>query len=595
MLNPWPAGSTTPWRILDTDFGTGQHFLTAWQSWKTSPAATRPRLLHYCAITAQPLDAAELLKLNALTPELTALAETLVAQWHGLQPGFHRINLDGGHVLLTLCVGELKAVLRELAFTADSVVLAGCNESWNIHTAKAIARCCQRGTYIASDDLATSVAQLFTQCGTVWGTPASLSTHRYAPRWHGIYNPHWEPKNRHTESQPVPISTCLVVGAGLAGAAVANSLARRGWQVTVLDANAHPAQGASGIPAGLAVPHVSPDDSVLSRLSRSGVRITLQQAQAMLVAGVDWNQSGVLEHRVDGSPGLSPHAGLDTEWSRPASTAQLHVAQLASDAKAIWHGHAAWIKPAALVTALLNHPNITWQGDSQVSSLHSLPGMAADAGQWQLRDAVGRPLAQAQLVVVAAAFASQHLIATLPLQAIRGQISWGMHPLSPEKTPPASTALPPFPVNGHGSLIPWIPMAEGVAWAAGATFERDQADMSSSAETTAQHHADNQIRLQKLLPRVATQHAVSSSESQAFVGIRCVSPDRLPLVGPVAAAPSTTGLWLSTAMGSRGLSFALLCAELLAARLHGEPWPVEKRLGHALDARRFPSSAKASP
>jgi glycine/D-amino acid oxidase-like deaminating enzyme len=31
-------------------------------------------------------------------------------------------------------------------------------------------------------------------------------------------------------------------------------------------------------------------------------------------------------------------------------------------------------------------------------------------------------------------------------------------------------------------------------------------------------------------------------------------------------------------MGSRGLTFAALCAELLAARLHAEPLPVELRL-----------------
>ena len=35
-------------------------------------------------------------------------------------------------------------------------------------------------------------------------------------------------------------------------------------------------------------------------------------------------------------------------------------------------------------------------------------------------------------------------------------------------------------------------------------------------------------------------------------------------------------------MGSRGLSFAALCGELLAARLHGEPLPVEQRLADAL-------------
>lgn len=586
MLNTWPVGSTAPWRILDTDFGAGQYFLAIWQAWKagTDPSVSRPSLLHYCAITSQAPSAAALLNHTASSPALTALAETLAKQWHGLQPGFHRIALEGGHVLLTLCVGELKAMLRELAFTADSVVLAGVSESWDIHTVKAITRCCQRGTQIAAEYVPEPVQNALSQCGFVQDG-SSL---------HSIYNPPWEPKKRHTVSQPVQIGTCAVIGAGLAGAAVANSLARRGWQVTVLDTAAQPAQGASGIPAGLAVPHVSPDDGVLSRLSRSGVRITLQQAQALLVAGVDWQRSGVLEHRVDGSPGIPPHAEIDTTWSRPATTAQLHAAQLSSDDKAIWHDHAAWIKPAALVAALLKHPNITLQANSHVSSLQSIQqsiqvkNTAIETAQWQLRDEAGKILAQAQLVVVAAAYASQHLITALPLQAIRGQISWGMHP--------PHAPLPPFPVNGYGSLIPWIPMTEGIAWAVGATFERDQTDTQSSAETTAHRHADNQIRLHKLLPRVATQfsvnsvnstNSVNSPASYAFVGIRCVSPDRLPLVGPFVTITYNKGLWLSTAMGSRGLSFALLSGELLAARLHGEPWPIEKRLGHALNAERF--------
>jgi tRNA 5-methylaminomethyl-2-thiouridine biosynthesis bifunctional protein len=45
-------------------------------------------------------------------------------------------------------------------------------------------------------------------------------------------------------------------------------------------------------------------------------------------------------------------------------------------------------------------------------------------------------------------------------------------------------------------------------------------------------------------------------------------------------------LWLSTAMGSRGLTFAMLCAELLAAQLGAEPWPVEVRLARFLNALR---------
>jgi tRNA 5-methylaminomethyl-2-thiouridine biosynthesis bifunctional protein len=39
-------------------------------------------------------------------------------------------------------------------------------------------------------------------------------------------------------------------------------------------------------------------------------------------------------------------------------------------------------------------------------------------------------------------------------------------------------------------------------------------------------------------------------------------------------------------MGSRGLTFAALAAELLTARLHGEPLPLPTRLAAAIDVAR---------
>ena len=68
--------------------------------------------------------------------------------------------------------------------------------------------------------------------------------------------------------------------------------------------------------------------------------------------------------------------------------------------------------------------------------------------------------------------------------------------------------------------------------------------------------------------------------------MRCASTDRRPLVGEVEP-----GLWVSTAMGSRGLTFAALCGELLAARLHGEPLPLE----HGWRRRWTPARQLGSP
>lgn len=48
-------------------------------------------------------------------------------------------------------------------------------------------------------------------------------------------------------------------------------------------------------------------------------------------------------------------------------------------------------------------------------------------------------------------------------------------------------------------------------------------------------------------------------------------------------------LQLCTGLGARGLTLAVLCGELLAATLHGEPLPVARSLAQRLRAGRFAS------
>jgi tRNA 5-methylaminomethyl-2-thiouridine biosynthesis bifunctional protein len=59
--------------------------------------------------------------------------------------------------------------------------------------------------------------------------------------------------------------------------------------------------------------------------------------------------------------------------------------------------------------------------------------------------------------------------------------------------------------------------------------------------------------------------------------------DYLPLVG---AVPEQDGVWVLAGLGSKGFAFAPLCAELLAAQMFGEVWPVSAALGHKLRASR---------
>jgi tRNA 5-methylaminomethyl-2-thiouridine biosynthesis bifunctional protein len=80
--------------------------------------------------------------------------------------------------------------------------------------------------------------------------------------------------------------------------------------------------------------------------------------------------------------------------------------------------------------------------------------------------------------------------------------------------------------------------------------------------------------------------------------------DHLPLVGPLPDGlalqgatglgrddrrpqPRLPGLWIATAFGGRGLLWSVLAAELIAARLEGEPAPLDRTLAAALATDRF--------
>lgn len=563
------------WRVLETGFGLGLNFLATWHAWRSDPL--RPRLLHYAAIEAWPVNAADLLRSVATWPALQPLAEQLAAQWRGLVPGFHRIALEGGQVLLTLCVGEVLPMLREQDFRADAVFLDGFEPSrnpdmWSLATLKAVTRLARRGARLATWTVAGHVRRDLQSCGWQVDKHPGLAPKRDCLV--ARHEPSWVVPGLE-EEEPTQAGDAVVVGAGLAGAAVAASLARRGWSVQVVDAAAAPASGASALPAGLLAPHQSPDDNLLSRLARAGVRITLEEARRRLACGLEWEPTGTLEWRGDDLRPLPAVGDALAPWTQEASTAQKRTAGLAQDAHAWWHANAAWIEPAALVRSWLRTPGVRFQGGRRVARI-----VRTTTG-WALHDQAGNTIAQAALVVVAGALASGPLLdGALALHPVRGQVSWA--PLEEGE----ADALPPFPVNGHGHFLPRVPLVERGAWITGSSYGRGDDDTGLRA-------ADDIANLQRVaevLPRAAEVAAAAHARGtlRSWSGVRCTSSDRRPLVGMMKP-----GLWASTAMGSRGLTFSALCGELIAARLHGEPLPLEARLARALDLSRQAGPARS--
>ena len=535
LLSTW--SSAAAWTVLDADFGDGMRFQGIWKAWQQDPE--RPGMLHYVGIA----------------PTAKALAPAIADHCSALGPGFHRISLEAGHISLTLCVGEVQVALAEHVFFADTVFTCVPTDKWEIQR---MARRCKRGTRVHIAALkalgqptsGTRLHELMQDAGFQGtGSPDGGLTLCFR------FDPGWQIATSRSPSRNVvqAPARCAVIGAGIAGASVAQALALRGWQVSVFDQEAAPASQASGLPAGLVVPHVSADDSPRSRLTRSGSRLMVEHAKRLLVRGEDWAPSGVMEHK----PGAKP----------------------------LWHPQGAWIKPAAMVRALLGQSGIAFRG------LTDVHGLSRHDGLWRLKDSQGQTLGPFEVVVLANALGCKTLIEKMPsgdgiatrvhdkiaaLQAVHGTLSMGRYL---EKIP----GLPKTPVNGNGCFIPFLPHEDGVHWLVGASFETDAA----RAADLWQQHADNMGRLQRLLPQQGKDLAetLERGPMSLWSATRCVTHDRLPLAGPVDAS-RCPGLWVCVGMGSRGLSLSALCAELLAARLSGEPWPIESSLARSLDAQR---------
>ena len=296
-----PACQTT-WHAIETSFGRGESFLHTLQAWQQD--ANAPATLFF----------------TAFANESPSHLEPLIAgHIFGLLPGVHRIALENNKVQLTLCIGPAPVIAREVDIAADSIYTDSLEE-WG---ARSIARLCKRGTVLAWSCTAALLLKELQQIGIQINDPPQS----------GVYQPQWTPK---TSLRPSfsPLTHlqddaanrhAVVIGSGLSGAAVAHSLASRGWTVEVLDQGENLGAGASGLPAGIFATHVSPDNNVLSRITRDGVRATVQRAKQLRLEGTQWQVSELLEHRYAGkrqlpSGALWPQAGH--EWSTEAATFQ---------------------------------------------------------------------------------------------------------------------------------------------------------------------------------------------------------------------------------------------------------------------------------
>jgi tRNA 5-methylaminomethyl-2-thiouridine biosynthesis bifunctional protein len=566
--------------ILETGFGLGLNFLATWEAWRADPS--RPGRLHFVSIEKHPFTREGLETLHGRYSGLAPLAAALQAAWPLALPGLHRLELAAGSVVLTLALGDIAALLPRLRLGADAFYLDGFAptrnpQMWTPPVMKALARLARPGATLATYTTARAVRDALATAGF---QPALRPG--YGPKRH-MLAARFEPRRRRA-TVPTPRSwserSAVVIGAGLAGAAAAERLAARGWRVEILDRRAQPAQEASAMPAGVFHANVARDDSVLARLTRAGCLYGLARWSALEAAGLPltWARCGVLQLGRDARDEARMAAtvqalGFPAEYLRYLSREEAGAhAGRELGAGGWWFPGAGWLRPDSVVAAQLAAMGVlvTFRPGTTAHAL------ARDGDLWRVLGPDGTPIASAPVVVLANSHDAARLAPCgAPLKRVRGQLT-----LLPEGSVPGLRAV----LAGTGHVIP---AATGAA-IVGATYDYEDDD----AEPSEPGHAGNLERLARLMPGTALRAARPALGGA--VGFRCVSADRLPLIGAMpdtvdarASVSRLPGLYGAFAYGSRGLTWAALGGELIASLIEGEPLPVESDLAEAIDPGRF--------
>jgi tRNA 5-methylaminomethyl-2-thiouridine biosynthesis bifunctional protein len=582
--------------VLETGFGLGNNFLATWQAWRED--AARCERLVFISVEQHPFTADDLRHALAESP-VPALARALVNAWPAHTHNLHTLDFEGGGVRLLLALGDVRRWLPELVADVDAFYLDGFAparnpQMWEPHIFKAVARLAMPGATLATWTSATAVRAGLRAAG--FEVEEARGTGGKRDITLARYNPHFVPRRAPSRTtRPATPRHALIVGAGLAGSATALALATEGWSSTVYDRGDTPASETSGNPAGLFHGIVNAQDGVHARFNRAAALLTRRAiTRALEDPTVVGAVSGLLRlddadadtlHEVIAQLGLPPDYAQAVDPSRASALSGLALRQAA------WfYPGGGWVDPAALCRTWLAQaaPVARFRGAVTVTTLQRV------GDTWQLLDDHGRVLDEAETVVLANASDTMRLLDSpaWPIDTVRGQITCFQRALAPH------LVLPHLPVAGAGYVLPDV---HGLAVFGATSHPGDREPQVRAADNAA-----NLSLLQTMTGSAPTSVPLDSLHGR--VGWRTMARDRLPVVGAVPApvdqqgrldqprfVQRLPGLFVFTALGSRGITWSTLGARALASWITGAPAPIEASLLDAIDPARFVSRSARRP
>jgi tRNA 5-methylaminomethyl-2-thiouridine biosynthesis bifunctional protein len=526
--------------VAELGFGTGLNILALLALWRE----TRPRggRLQIFSIEGFALSADEARRAHGAWPELSDLAAELVRQWPSARPGFHRLDFPELGATLDVGVGEVGPMLEAWQGRADAWFLDGFApaknpDMWSEAVLRLVAERSAPGARVATFTVAGAVRRGLEALGfAVAKRPGfGRKKERLEAQFVGAA----------VEARPPP--RVAIVGAGIAGAALARAFRALGAEPTVLEADA-PGAGASGNPAALVAPRLDAGGGAVATLHAQAFdrAVALYPDEAVLARGALQLEAGPRDtgrfDRIAGWEGFTPGAvvrrsreAVAQALGEPVGPGGLEIAE------------ALTIEPQRVLER--------WLGPVVLARVERLE---RSGGAWRLIRGDGSSVLEAEVVCLCAGIGARALARLGPMRAVRGQVSVA-----------AIDGGPPAAWGGYA-----IPTAGGVLF--GATHDRDVEALAVRAED----HARNLALLAKARPRLAA--AIEEAPLAGRAGIRAAMPDHLPLAGELEP-----GLFVLGGLGGRGFTLAPLLAEEVAAMAMDAARPLPRGLAALVDPRRY--------
>lgn len=528
--------------IAETGFGTGLNFLiTAEEFLQNAPADSE---LIYYSVEKFPLSVTDInTTLQKWRTHFEIPFDTLLKQYPIRVGGWHKLSITP-QITLILIFDDAVHAFENLPHTIDAFYLDGFAPAknpdiWSDDLFKAMAKVAHSKTTCASFTAAGDVRRGLTKAG--FTIEKTKGYGRKRDMIIGRFQSHETVKTFKKSSQSIAI-----LGAGLAGAMLANTLKKDGHNITIFETKKI-AFGASGNDIGLYNPRFTSERSAVGEFYSTAYAAAYKFFAAL--TDIDFKPTGAFHLITDDDKNKRFTACL-TSWQ--------------------WHKDHAEILPAEDIKDITGidqtHKALYLKQSGSVSPLKLCETLLA--GHKIMYNAMPE-LNEFDVVIYAGgALGKDHLaIASLPLQSIRGQITFA-------KTKNIS-------LNNIFCYGGYTAPMDNNKIIIGSTFQPWLTDSISIA----QDNIENVEKATITLPSLKDDLTITGDRAS----FRAASPDRFPMVGKI---PHQANHFISSAHGSHGLISTHLSAEIIRDEIIARPQSVGTHILYALDPIRFENRQK---